>query len=184
MRVPRPEWPCALAAQAASASASSALEVQAWPSFDLLLTVVNMTRRSGASAKAQALAKATEAVARRDAERIEREKRLQTTLTEFFQAQGQAEHIRAAADEAAAPFDAAMRDSVRALEGIGETRAGIASLTGLPLSRVREHLADGDLAPTAQGSRTAESEPPREQRDETSSTKPDIAAAPVGRSEL
>ena len=153
--------------------------------MNLLLTVVNMTRRTGASAKAQALAKATEAVARRDAERIEREKRLQTTLMEFFHAQGEAERIRAAADDAAAPFDAAMRDSVRALEDIGETRAGIASLTGLSLSRVREQLvAEGDLAPTARDSRTSDSEPPREQRDETSGTKLDSAAVPAGRSEL
>lgn len=152
--------------------------------MDLLLTVVNMTRRTGASAKAQALAKATEAVARRDAERIEREKRLQTTLMEFFHAQGEAERIRAAADDAAAPFDAAMRDSLRALEDIGETRVGIASLTGLSLSRVREQLAEGDLAQTARDSRTADSEPLREQRDETSGTKLDSAAAPVGRSEL
>ena len=152
--------------------------------MNLLLTVVNMTRRTGASAKAQALAKATEAVARRDGERIEREKRLQTTLMEFFHAQGEAERIRAAADDAAAPFDAAMRDSVRALEDIGETRAGIASLTGLSLSRVREQLAEGDLAPTARDSRTADSEPPREQRGETSGTELDGAAASVGRSEL
>jgi len=103
---------------------------------------------------------------------------------EFFHAQGEAERIRAAADEAAAPFDAAMCDSVRALEDIGETRAGIASLTGLSVSRVREHLADGDLAPTARDSRTADSGPPREQRDKASGTKLDSATAPVGRSEL
>lgn len=103
---------------------------------------------------------------------------------EFFHAQGEAERIRAAADEAAAPFDAAMRDSVRALEDIGETRAGIASLTGLSLSRVREQLAEDALVPTARDSRTADSELPREQRDETSGTKLDSAAAPVGRSEL
>jgi hypothetical protein len=101
---------------------------------------MNMSRRSGTSAKAQALAKATEAVARRDAERIEREKRLQATLAEFFHAQGEVARIRTTADKAAAPFDAAMRDAVQAIEGLGETRAGIASLTGLPASRVREYL--------------------------------------------
>lgn len=101
-----------------------------------------MARRTGTSAKAQALAKATAAVAHRDAERIEREKRLQVTLAELFHAQGEAERIRAAADDAAAPFDIAVRDAVRALDSLGETRTGIASLTGMPLSRVREHLAD------------------------------------------
>lgn len=138
-----------------------------------------MSRRTGASAKAQALAKATEAVARRDAERIEREKRLQATLTEFFQAQGEAERIRSAAEEAAAPFEAAMRDSIRALEGIGETRAGIASLTGLPLSRVREHLADGALALTAQDLGTSSSEPSHMQPSEVGDKLLGSAAAPA-----
>jgi hypothetical protein len=38
-----------------------------------------------------------------------------------------------------------MRDAVQAIEGLGETRAGIASLTGLPTSCVREYLATGTL---------------------------------------
>ncbi|MBR7827579.1 hypothetical protein KDK95_14770 [Actinospica sp. MGRD01-02] len=101
-----------------------------------------MARRTGASAKALALTKATEAVARRDAERIEREKRLAATLAEYFHAQGEADRIRAAADEAAAPFDAAMCAAIHGLEALGETRRGIASLTGLPLCRVREQLAE------------------------------------------
>jgi hypothetical protein len=88
-------------------------------------------------------------MARRDAERIEREKRLQTVLAEFFHAQGEAERIRAAADDAAAPFDAAMRDSARALDELGETRAGIASLIAAPLTRVREYLVDDITASTA-----------------------------------
>lgn len=41
-----------------------------------------------------------------------------------------------------APFDAAMREAVCALDALGEGRAGIAALTGLPLARVREFLAD------------------------------------------
>jgi len=114
-----------------------------------------MARRTGASAKAQALAKATEAVARRDAERIEREKRLQSTLAEFFHAQGEAARIRMAADEAAAPFDAAMSTAVRSLDSLGETRAGIVSLTGLPLTRVREYLADA-VATSATATREAD----------------------------
>ncbi|HTJ66670.1 MAG TPA: hypothetical protein VL551_04000 [Actinospica sp.] len=116
-----------------------------------------MARRTGASAKAQALAKATEAVALRDAERIEREKRLRTTLAEFFQAQGEVDRIRSAADQAAASFDAAMRDAVRALDNLGESRTGIASLTGLPLARVREHLADHEHGV---GAASAGSSPP------------------------
>lgn len=100
-----------------------------------------MARRSGASARALALAKATEAVARRDAERIAREKAVQAALIEFFQAEGEIERIRAEAEKAAAPFDAAMRDALRTLDRLGETRAGIAALTGVPPTRVREHLA-------------------------------------------
>lgn len=116
-----------------------------------------MARRTGASAKAQALAKATEAVALRDAERIEREKRLRTTLAEFFQAQGEADRIRSAADQAAASFDTAMRDAVRALDALGESRTGIASLTGLPLTRVREYLAEHEHVV---GAANASSPPP------------------------
>ena len=97
-------------------------------------------------------------MARRDAERIEREKRLQAVLAEFFHAQGEAERIRSAADVAAAPFDATMRDAVRILDGLGETRAGIASLTGLPLARVREHLADSASGSTAHDSKASEGE--------------------------
>lgn len=101
---------------------------------------MNMARRSGASARTQALAKAAEAVARRDAERIEREKRLQDALADFYHAQAEVERIHAAAVAAAAPFDGSIRKAVRALEELGETRAGIAGLTGLSTSRVREYL--------------------------------------------
>jgi hypothetical protein len=101
-----------------------------------------MARRSGASARSLALTKAIEAVARRDAERIAREKAVQAALVEFFQAQGEVERIRADAEKAAAPFDAAIRDAVRALDQLSETRAGITALTGVPLARVREYLTD------------------------------------------
>ena len=103
---------------------------------------MNMTRRTGASARAQALAKAADAVARRDAERIAREKAVQDALAHFFQAEGEVARLRAEADQAAAPFDAAMRDAVRALDRLGETRAGIAELTSVALTRVREYLVE------------------------------------------
>lgn len=102
-----------------------------------------MARRTGVSARAQALAKAADAVARRDAARIAREKAVQEALAEFFQAQGQVERVYAEAGRAAAPFEAAAHDAVRGLERLGETRAGIADLTGLPLGRVRDYLLDG-----------------------------------------
>jgi hypothetical protein len=101
---------------------------------------MNMTRRTGTSSRTQALAKAAEAVARRDAERIAREKAVQAALAEFFQAQGELERIRAQAKRAATPFDQAARAAVRGLERLGETRTGIAELTGLPAARVRDYL--------------------------------------------
>ena len=100
-----------------------------------------MARRTGASARTLALTKAQEAVAQRDAERIKREKQVEAALADFYQAQGEVERIRAAAEVAAAPFEATIRDSVRSLDRLGETRPGIAGLTGLPLSRVRDCLS-------------------------------------------
>jgi hypothetical protein len=109
-------------------------------------TLMNMSRRAGASARTKALAKAAEAVAHRDAERIAREKAVQESLAEFFQAQDQIDRIRVAAERAGVPFDEAMRDAVRRLDHLGESRTGIAELTGLPLTRVRGYLA-ADVAP-------------------------------------
>ena len=125
-------------------------------------------------------------MARRDAERIEREKRLQTVLAEFFHAQGEAERIREAADVAAAPFDATMRDSVRTLDALGETRAGIANLTGLPLTRVREHLADDAPSSTTQDHEASgsEGEARREQPKDANARKLETAASSAGDASL
>lgn len=105
------------------------------------------------SARSLALTKATQAVARRDAERIAREKAVQAALVEFFTAQSEVERIQAEAETAAAPFDDAMRDAIRVLDRLGESRTGITALTGLPSARVRAHLAD--RAPAATGEATA-----------------------------
>lgn len=103
---------------------------------------MNMARRSGASARTAALTKAQEAVAQRDAERIRREKQLEAVLADYYQAQGEVERIHRSADVAAAPFEATIGEAVRSLDRLGETRAGIAGLTGLSLPRVRDYLAD------------------------------------------
>jgi hypothetical protein len=66
-----------------------------------------MARRTGASAPTRALTKAQEAVALRDAERIKREKQLEATLADYYQAQGEVERIRVEAEVAAAPYEAA-----------------------------------------------------------------------------
>lgn len=101
-----------------------------------------MARRTGSSARAQALVRAAEAVARRDAERIAREKAVQATLAEFFHAQGEIKRIHVEAEKTAAPFDRTARAAVRALDRLGETRSGIAELTGLSVVRVRDYLAE------------------------------------------
>ena len=101
-----------------------------------------MARRTGASARTLALTKAQEAVALRDAERIKREKQLEATLADYYQAQGEVERIRVEADVAVAPFEATIREAVRSLDRLGETRAGIVGLTGLSLPRVRDYLSE------------------------------------------
>ena len=111
-----------------------------------------MARRTGASARTLALTRAQEAVALRDAERITREKQLEATLADYFHAQGEVERIHRDAEAAAAPYEASIREAVRALDRQGETRAGIAGLTGLSLPRVRDYLSDAAsnaLAPDA-----------------------------------
>ena len=80
-------------------------------------------------------------MAQRDAARIEREKSIQAALADFFQAQGAVERIEAEAAKAAELHVAVMRTAVCTLENLEETRGGIAELTGLSQSRVREFLA-------------------------------------------
>jgi len=101
-----------------------------------------MPRRTGASARTLALTRAQEAVALRDAERIKRERQLEATLADYYQAQGEVARIQKDAEAAAAPFEATICEAVRALDCLGETRAGIAGLTGLSLPCVRDYLSD------------------------------------------
>lgn len=117
--------------------------------------MVNMARRSGASARTLALTRAQEAVALRDAERIMREKQLEATLADYFHAQGEVERIHRDAEAAAAPFEASIHDAVRALDRLGETRAGIAGLTGLSLPRIRDYLAEAVPTVSEPGSPSA-----------------------------
>lgn len=115
---------------------------QIWRRVDKSFTVSNMTtRRYGAASRTRALSKAADAVARRDAARIEREKSRHAALADFFQAQEAVERINADAAKAAEPYEAAIRTAVYTLNRLDETRAGIAELTGLSTARVREYLA-------------------------------------------
>ncbi|MGH3416216.1 MAG: hypothetical protein ACRDSS_07105 [Actinocrinis sp.] len=79
-------------------------------------------------------------MARRDAERIRREKAVEAALAEFYQAQGEIERIREDAARKSAPFQATAGKAVRALDRLGETRTGIAELTGLSLAVVRAYV--------------------------------------------
>jgi hypothetical protein len=115
---------------------------------------MNMARRTGTSARTQALAKAADAVARRDAARIAREKAVQAALAEFFQAQVERERIYAEAERSVAPCDVAMRDAVRNLSRLGESRAEITELTDVPSARVREYLAELPSPASQDGSAT------------------------------
>ena len=81
-------------------------------------------------------------MALRDAERIRRERQLQVVLAEYFHAQGEAQRIRDDAEAKAAPFETAICEAVLELDRLGETRAGIAELTGLSLPRVRDYLSE------------------------------------------
>jgi len=84
-----------------------------------------------------------------------REKQLEATLADYFHAQGEVERIHRDAEAAAAPFQASIRDAVRAPDNLGETRAGIAGLTGLSLPRIRDYLAEAVPTVSEPGSPSA-----------------------------
>ena len=129
-----------------------------------------MNKRVSVS-RASAVRAALEAKARRDAERLERERKVESALADFYESRMRAEVIREAARvkvakilkeaEAAAlePLRAA-HAAVMALKELGETREQIAELTGLSVTEVRVHLgstwepgrsslADVEVAPSA-----------------------------------
>jgi hypothetical protein len=119
-----------------------------------------MARRGGTGTRQEALRRAQAATARRDADRIAREKAVQAALTDFFHAtetaatihadaKTKAERVLAEAADAARPYDDAVRDAVRELERLGETRADIIDLTGLSAMQVRQYLAKGSTGENA-----------------------------------
>lgn len=96
---------------------------------------------------------AQEAKARRDAERLRRERRIEAALADFYEATGTAEQIRAAAqrkaarvveegETAARESDAAACKAVRELRALVETNAEVADLCGVAASAVRAMLAE------------------------------------------
>lgn len=115
-----------------------------------------MTRRISGTRSA-ALRRAQEAKARRDAERIQRERRLESALADFYEhteaaallrseAQRRAERLLAAAETAAAIPEEAARRAVAVLRELGESQPQIAELTGMSVAEVRACLATQEAA--------------------------------------
>ncbi|MFD9691859.1 hypothetical protein ACFWXO_39560 [Kitasatospora sp. NPDC059088] len=118
-----------------------------------------MSGRISAS-RASAVRAAQQAKAARDAERLQRERRVESTLADFYEQTGRAEQLRASASARAAKVladaEAAAKEpeqraklAVVRLQALGEPRDQIAELTGLPLAEVRAVLAEaaGDKKP-------------------------------------
>lgn len=115
--------------------------------------------------RASAVRAALEAKARRDAERLERERRVESALADFYENRMRAEGIRESArvkvarilqeaEQAAREPLKAAHAAVLALRELGETREQIAELTGLGVTEVRAHLG-GAWEPGRAGSEDA-----------------------------
>jgi hypothetical protein len=113
------------------------------------------------ASRAAAVRAAREAKAARDAERREREARIESALADFYEASGLAEQIRAQArqradkiltdaDEEAAGADQDARRAVRELREIGQTNAEIAELCGISVPVVRTMASEGGDHPSGQ----------------------------------
>ena len=111
-----------------------------------------MTPRRG-TRRGEALRRAHEAKARRDAERADRESRIETALADYYQATAESERIKdtarrkadtllSAADDSAAESDAAARAAVRRLRDLLGGTTEVAHLCGLTVPAVRTLLAE------------------------------------------
>lgn len=111
-----------------------------------------MARRTS-SVRAAAVRRAQEAKARRDAERLQRERRIEAALADFYESTATAEQLRATARDKAARIiedgeavaresDAAARAAVRQLRELVDTHAEVADLCGVPMATVRAMLTD------------------------------------------
>ena len=112
--------------------------------------------------RASAVRAALEAKARRDAERLERERKVDSALADFYENRMRAEVIRETArvkvarilqeaEQAAREPLKAAHAAIVALRELSETREQIAELTGLGVTEVRAHLA-GTWEPSRAGS--------------------------------
>jgi hypothetical protein len=101
----------------------------------------NTSKSSTSGVRAAAIRRAHEATARRDAERLRRERDLEAALVDFYAALARIEKIRAKAAHDAEPFERDADEAVRRMASLGEPVATIAELTKLPSSQVRGILA-------------------------------------------
>jgi hypothetical protein len=110
-----------------------------------------MTRR-GSSARNQALRRAQEAKADRDAARTLRERQIEIALADYYEATACVERLReearhkansvlSAVDKACAEPLAAARDAVRRLKELLGGTAEVAALCGMTAAGVRDLLA-------------------------------------------
>jgi hypothetical protein len=104
--------------------------------------------KASSGVRAAAVRRAHEATARRDAERIRRERELEAALVDFYTALARVEKIRAKAAREAEPHERAADEAVRRMARLGEPVAAVAELTDLPSSQVRALLA-GSKVPGA-----------------------------------
>ena len=107
--------------------------------------------------RASALRRAQEAKARRDAEHLERERRLESALADFYEgkeaaaalraeARRKAERLIADAETAAAILEKVAKHAVVVLRGLGESQPQIAELTGMSIAEVRGCLVTREAA--------------------------------------
>jgi hypothetical protein len=123
--------------------------------------------RRGSVSRAAALRRAQQAKAGRDAERVLRERQIEITLADYFEATATAERLRAdarrkadaivqgAADAAAGP-EAAARAAVRRLRELTGSHGEVAALCGLTVGAVRDMLATAEPHGLPEGPDTAD----------------------------
>ena len=112
--------------------------------------------KASSGVRAAAVRKAHEATARRDAERLKRERELEAALIDFYAALAHIEKVRAKAACDAAPFEHDAEEAVRRMARLGEPVAAVAELTKLPSTQVRAILADAKVPGASSGGPTRE----------------------------
>jgi hypothetical protein len=128
-----------------------------------------MTRR-GRGRRADAERQARLAKATRDAAQKVRERAIEKALADYFEAQAQAEAIRAAArakadaaladgERAAAESMTAICTAIRTLRDLCASNAEVAELCGIPVADIRELLVSARGASDGQGDGFAPGEP-------------------------